>query len=255
MSRIRFVNRAGVELVGDLERPAGDRWKSTAVFAHCFTCTRNIRAAREITRSLAASGIAVLRFDFTGLGESDGDFEATSFSSNLDDLEDAATWLTAELAAPTLLIGHSLGGTAALAVAERLDSVRAVVTLAAPASADHVLKQFGTHIETIETEGSAEVQLAGRPFRISKDFVDDARSHPFDERLRKLRRALLVMHAPLDATVSVDEAERIFTAAMHPKSFVSLGDADHLLTKAADARYAGTVIAAWAARYLEMERL
>ncbi|MCA1780454.1 MAG: alpha/beta fold hydrolase, partial [Xanthomonadaceae bacterium] len=192
MTKIRFTNRAGLKLTGNLELPAGGSWRATALFAHCFTCTSNIKAARNITRALAEAGFAVVRFDFTGLGESDGDFSDTTFSSNLDDLEDAAAWMAEELAAPQLLIGHSLGGAAVLAVAERLDSVRAVATLAAPSSADHVLKQFADNLDEIETEGSAEVQLAGRPFRIRKDFVDDARSHSIDERLGKLRRALLV---------------------------------------------------------------
>src|SRR6056297_2276652 len=165
MSRIQFETRNGIKLIGSLELPPGGTWQATALFAHCFTCTRNIRAARDITRALAGAGFAVLRFDFTGLGESDGDFAETSFSSNLDDLEDAAGWLEEHYAAPQLLLGHSLGGSAALAVAERLDSVRAVATIGAPASPDHILKQFGTDLERIEESGSAEVDLAGRPFR------------------------------------------------------------------------------------------
>lgn len=252
MSRIRFANRTGTELVGNLDLPPGGNWEATVLFAHCFTCTRNIRAARDLSRALAGSGFAVLRFDFTGLGESDGDFSGTTFSSNLDDLEDAAGWLADNLAPPQMLVGHSLGGTAVLAVAERLESVRALVTLGAPASADHVLEQFGEHLETIETEGSAEVQLAGRPFRIRRDFVEDARAHALDDRLRGLRRALLVLHSPVDEVVPIDNAERIYTGALHPKSFVSLDGADHLLSDAADSRYAGTVITAWASHFLEV---
>lgn len=254
MARIHFTNRAGMKLVGSLELPPGGDWQATVLFAHCFTCTRNIRAARNITRALADAGFAVLRFDFTGLGESDGDFSGTDFSSNLDDLEDAAGWLAKNLAAPQLLVGHSLGGTAVLAVAERLDEVRAVATLAAPASAEHVLEHFADSMETIEKKGSAEVQLAGQPFRIRRDFVEDVRGHSLEERLRKLRRALLVMHAPGDVTVSVDNAQKIFAAALHPKSFISLDDADHLLSKDADSRYAGQLIAAWASRFLETIR-
>lgn len=251
MPKFKFTNRLGQELKADLELPAGGLWQATAVFAHCFTCSRNIKAARILSRSLAEAGFAVLRFDFTGLGESDGDFADTTFSSNLDDLEDAAAWLTDNLAAPQMLIGHSLGGAAVLAVAERLDSVRAVATLAAPADAAHVLNQFGDDLETIERDGSAEVQLAGRPFRIRKDFVDDARRNSLDDRLHNLRKALLVMHSPVDATVSVDNAQKIFTTALHPKSFVSLDNADHLLSDEADARYAGAVISAWSRRFLE----
>jgi uncharacterized OsmC-like protein/pimeloyl-ACP methyl ester carboxylesterase len=251
MSRILFNNRTGMKLAGNLELPLGGQWKATALFAHCFTCTRNIKAARNITRALADAGFAVLRFDFTGLGESEGDFSGTNFSSNLDDLEDAAAWLGDNLAPPQLLVGHSLGGTAALAVVERLESVRAVATLAAPASADHVLGHFGD-VEAIEKEGSAEVKLAGRPFRIRRDFVEDARRHPLEERLRKLRRALLVMHSPSDKTVSIDEAQKIFVAALHPKSFISLDDADHLLVEEADSCYAGRLISAWASRFLDI---
>src|SRR6056297_3900747 len=253
MTKIKFTNHQGNSLIGNLELPPGGAWQATALFAHCFTCTRNIKAARNISRALADAGFAVLRFDFTGLGESEGDFADTSFSSNLDDLEAAAGWMTDKLAAPQLLVGHSLGGAAVLAVAERLDSVRAVATLGAPSSADHVLEQFGRDLETIETEGSAEVQLAGRPFRIRKDFVDDARSHSIEDRLGKLRRALLVLHSPVDRTVGVNNAQEIFAAALHPKSFVSLDNADHLMSDEADSRYAGRVISAWAGRFLEMD--
>ena len=252
MSRIRFINRNGIQLAGNLELPPGGQWQATALFAHCFTCTRNIKAARNITRALGDAGFAVLRFDFTGLGESEGDFADTNFSSNLDDLEDAATWLADNLAAPQLLVGHSLGGTAALAVAERLNSVRAVATLAAPASADHVLEQFGEDLGAIEKDGSARVQLAGRPFRIRRDFVEDARRHSFEDRLRKLRRALLVMHSPSDKTVSIDNAQKIFEAAPHPRSFISLDDADHLMPEEGDSRYAGGLIAAWASRFVKI---
>src|SRR6056297_1658895 len=253
MTKIKFTNRQGIKLTGNLELPPGGAWQATALFAHCFTCTRNIKAARNISRALADAGFAVLRFDFTGLGESEGDFSDTNFSSNLDDLEAAAAWMADELSAPQLLVGHSLGGAAVLAVAERLDSVRAVATLAAPSSADHILKQFGEDLETIESEGSAEVQLAGRPFRIRKDFVDDARSHALEDRLRKLRRALLVLHSPVDKTVGIENAQEIFAAALHPKSFVSLDNADHLMSDEADSRYAGRVISAWAGRFLEMD--
>lgn len=254
MSKIRFTNRDGLELVGNLERPAGGSWQATALIAHCFTCTRNIKAAHNITRALADAGFAVLRFDFTGLGESDGDFADTTFSSNLDDLEDAAGWMAETLAGPQLLVGHSLGGAAVLAAAERLDSVRAVATLGAPASADNILEQFGDKLESIESDGSAEVQLGGRPFLIRRDFVEDARSHSIESRLATLRRALLVLHSPVDRIVGIDNAQRIFAAAKHPKSFVSLDDADHLLSDEDDSRYAGQVIAAWASRFLQLSR-
>ncbi|MEM7055209.1 MAG: bifunctional alpha/beta hydrolase/OsmC family protein, partial [Pseudomonadota bacterium] len=253
MPKIQFRNRNGQLLVGNLELPAGGDWQATALFAHCFTCTRNIKAARNITRALARAGFAVFRFDFTGLGESEGDFADTSFSSNLDDLEDAARWLEQELAAPQLLVGHSLGGTAILAVTERLASVRAVATIGSPAHPEHVLKQFDDHVETIEQQGSAEVQLAGRPFRIRKDFIEDARSHPMSERMRKLRRALLILHSPVDNIVSIDNAQAIYEAALHPKSFISLDDADHLLSNDSDSNYVGDVLSSWAHRFLHLE--
>ncbi len=255
MSRVTLTTRQGLTLAGTLELPPGGVWKATALFAHCFTCGRNIEAARTITAALAHAGFAVLRFDFTGLGESEGDFVDTAFSSNLDDLEDAAAWLSTHLAAPQLLLGHSLGGTAVLAVAERLAGVKAVATIGAPASPDHVLSQFGEGLEKIRVHGSAEVSLGGRTWRIRQDFVEDARAHKMHERLQALRRALLVLHAPLDTLVSIDQAQKIFAAAMHPKSFVSLDDADHLLSDAADARYAAGVIAAWASRFVDADEV
>lgn len=252
MSRIRFRNRDGLELAGNLELPPGGVYRATALFAHCFTCSRNIKAARNITRALADEGFAVMRFDFTGLGESEGDFADTDFSSNLDDLEDAATWLGEQLAPPQLLVGHSLGGAAVIAVAGRVESVRAVATLAAPASPEHVLRNFGDDLETIESEGSAEVQLEGRSFRVRRDFVEDARAYDLSDRLAGLKRALLILHAPGDTVVGIDNAEKIFIAARHPKSFVSLDDADHLLRHDPDARYVGGVLAAWAHRYIDI---
>jgi fermentation-respiration switch protein FrsA (DUF1100 family) len=252
MSKITFENRNGIHLVGNLEKPESGQVRATALFAHCFTCGRDIRGAREITRALANEGFAVLRFDFTGLGESEGDFADTSFSSNLDDLEDAAGWLAGKLESPHVLMGHSLGGAAMLAVAERIESARAVVTLGAPSSPDNVLRQFGKDsMEEIRQHGCASVELAGRTFRVREDFIEDARSHDLETRLQKLGRALLVMHSPLDRIVSIDHAQRIFAAAKHPKSFVSLDRADHLLSDADDASYAARVIAAWSSRYLQ----
>lgn len=251
MTRIRFENRDNIRLIGNLERPESGEVKATALFAHCFTCGRDIRGAREITRALAEAGLAVLRFDFTGLGESEGDFADTSFSSNLDDLEDAALWLANEIQPPSLLVGHSLGGAAVLAVSERLESVKAVVTLGAPSSPENVLRQFGKDgLSQIEKQGTATVELAGRSFDIRQDFIDDARSHDLALRLADLNRALLVMHSPLDRVVSIDHAQEIFAAARHPKSFVSLNRADHLLTDPDDAIYAANVMAAWAGRYI-----
>ncbi len=254
MSRIQFENRAGVRLTGNLHMPTGERNGSSAVFAHCFTCGRDIRAAREITTRLAEAGFVVLRFDFTGLGESEGDFADTHFSSNLDDLEDAARWLGSELAPPQLLVGHSLGGAACLAVAERLDSVRAIATIGAPSSPDNVIGHFDEQVDEIMDQGSAEVTLAGRRFRIRRDFIEDAREHDLDERIRRLGRSLLVMHSPVDEVVSIDHAQRIFTAARHPRSFVSLDNADHLLADPADAHWVAAIIAAWAERFVDGDK-
>jgi fermentation-respiration switch protein FrsA (DUF1100 family) len=254
MARIQFENRAGIRLTGNLEKPENGPIRACALFAHCFTCGRDLRAAREISTSLADNGIAVLRFDFTGLGESEGDFADTSFSSNLDDLEDAANWLGEQIEPPRLLIGHSLGGAAVLAVAERLSSVTAVVTIGAPSTPENVLRHFGEDgLAEIEREGSAEVSLAGRAFRIRKDFVDDARSHDLNTRVAGLKRALLVMHSPLDEVVSIDHAGKIFAAARHPKSFISLDQADHLVSEPADAVYVARMISAWAGRFLRID--
>ncbi len=251
MRKFNFTNRSGLKLTANLEKPDAATLRATALFAHCFTCGRDIRGAREITRALADEGFAVLRFDFTGLGESEGDFADTSFSSNLDDLEDAAGWLSEHLGAPSLLVGHSLGGAAMLAVAERLHSARAVVTVGAPSTPVNVLRQFGEDgLAEIMQEGGATVQLAGRSFRVRQDFIEDAKSHDLDARLNCLDRALLVMHSPLDRVVAIEHAQRIFAAARHPKSFVSLDQADHLLSSSKDARYAARVIAAWSSCYL-----
>jgi putative redox protein len=238
MARQRF-NFAGTtgELAGSLETPA-TKPHAYALFAHCFTCGKDSAAASRISRTLAANGIGVLRFDFTGLGGSDGDFANTGFSSNIEDLVAAADHLRATHEAPALLIGHSLGGTAVLAAAERIPEAKAVVTIGSPATPGHVIKQFAADVERIERDGEAEVQLAGRPFRIRRSFLDDLRSAKLEERIRRLRRAILVMHAPFDTIVSIDEAGTIFQSAMHPKSFLSLDKADHLLTAVDDAQYA-----------------
>ncbi|MEM1081975.1 MAG: bifunctional alpha/beta hydrolase/OsmC family protein [Pseudomonadota bacterium] len=252
MSKITFQNRIGQSLVGNLERPPGGHWQATALFAHCFTCSRNIKAARTISRALAKAGIAVLRFDFTGLGESEGDFADTDFSSNLDDLEDAAHWMSEHLNAPQLLIGHSLGGTAVVAVAERLPEVRALATIGAPSSPDHVLAQFDHALDSIESQGRAEVQLAGRPFTIRKDFIDDVQQQSLAERLTSLRRALLILHSPVDEVVSIEQAQALYEQALHPKSFISLDQADHLLNNEHDALYVSQLLASWASRYLQL---
>jgi uncharacterized OsmC-like protein/fermentation-respiration switch protein FrsA (DUF1100 family) len=247
--RATFPGSTGGDLAARLELPDGPV-RAFALFAHCFTCTKDVLAARRIAASLAAAGVAVLRFDFTGLGSSEGDFANTNFSSNVEDLVRAADYLRTSYEAPVILIGHSLGGAAVLAAASRIPEVKAVVTIGAPADAAHVLKQLGGSLDQIMSEGEAEVRLAGRPFRIRRSFISDAEAQRLEETIRTLGKALLVMHAPRDETVGIDNASRIFTAARHPKSFVSLDDADHLLSRPEDASYAAGVIAAWAARYI-----
>ncbi|MBI1365785.1 MAG: alpha/beta fold hydrolase [Alphaproteobacteria bacterium] len=237
------------KLAAALELPSG-RPRAFALFAHCFSCSKDIKAAREIARALRAEGFAVLRFDFTGLGGSEGDFANTNFSSNIEDLVKAADFLRAEFEAPKILVGHSLGGAAMLIAAARMPEARAVVTIGAPAEAAHILKQIGEGKAVVEREGRAEAKLGARPFLIKKQFIDDLKSHKVIDAAASLKKALLVMHAPRDAVVGVENATEIFVAAKHPKSFISLDDADHLLSNAKDARYAATVIAAWAGRYI-----
>ncbi len=247
--RIEFPGSQSTMLAGRLDLPdaAPRAW---ALFAHCFTCSKDSKAAAFIARALAQHGFGVLRFDFTGLGGSGGDFANTHFSSNIDDLVAAADWLRASHAAPALLVGHSLGGAAVLAAASRVPECRAVATLGAPFDPQHVTQQFGAGLAVIESEGEATLQLGGRPFTIRRGFIDDLAGQSQLERIRNLRRALMVLHAPGDDVVSVDSARQIFEAARHPKSFVSLDDADHLLSRAEDARFAADLIAVWAARYL-----
>lgn len=249
VQRITFPGHDGAQLSARLDMPTGPH-VATAVFAHCFTCGKDIPAARRIAARLAAMGIAVLRFDFTGLGHSEGEFENTSFSSNVDDLIAAATWCAQQGMPPSMLIGHSLGGAAVIKAASMLDGIKAVATLGAPFDPAHVTHHFADALPAIERDGAAEVSLGGRPFTIGKSFIDDTGNGILGEVLAHLHSALLVMHAPLDAVVSVDSAAQIFMAAKHPKSFISLDDADHLISKPADAEYAADLIATWAARYI-----
>ncbi|MGW0086860.1 alpha/beta hydrolase family protein [Streptomyces sp. NPDC003393] len=248
-SRIQFTGSQGTPLAARLERPAGTP-RAYAVFAHCFTCGKDTFAAARISRALAEYGIATLRFDFTGLGESGGDFADSTFSSDVDDLVRAADHLRDRFAAPELLIGHSLGGAAVLAATHRISEVRAVATIGSPVSPEHVVRRFEDDRPAIERDGEADVELGGRTFRIRRDFLDDLATQPQRERIRRLGAALLVMHSPADETVEVDNARQIFDTARHPKSFVAIPGADHLLTDRADAAYVATVLSAWATRYL-----
>src|SRR5215813_6981645 len=243
--RFDFPNARGQTLAALLERPEGEA-SAYALFAHCFTCGKDNLAAKRIAEALAARGIAVLRFDFTGLGASEGEFANTNFSSNVADLVAAANHLRQVERAPALLIGHSLGGAAVLAAAGDLPEARAVVTIAAPADPSHVTGLLKDRVDEIRAQGEVEVTLAGRPFTIRREFLDDVSKQRLDEKIGKLRKALLVLHAPGDDIVGIDNASHIFLAAKHPKSFVSLADADHLLSKPRDSAYVAEVIAAWA---------
>ena len=247
--RFQFTGEGGHQLAAALDLPEREP-VAYALFAHCFTCGKDVLAARRIALALADKGIAVLRFDFTGLGSSEGDFANATFSSNVADLVHAADHLRATRKAPTLLIGHSLGGAAILAAAEKIPEAAAVATIAAPSDPNHVTGLFKDRIAEIRENGRAEVSLAGRPFPITRQFLDDVAEHALMQHVTQLHKALLVMHAPADDTVGIDNATRIFVAAKHPKSFMSLADADHLLTNKRDTTYAAEVIAAWASRYI-----
>lgn len=252
MPRIQatFQNKLGESLSGLLEIP-DDEVKFYAIFAHCFTCSKDSSAATYISRALAKQGIAVLRFDFTGLGNSSGDFSNTNFSSNIQDLVSAAAYLKEQYAAPKLLIGHSLGGAAVMAAAQDLEAVQAIVTISAPATAEHVKHLFAEAHQEIQENKKARVQLGGRHFTIQKQFIDDLENYNSLEHIKKLKKALLIFHAPLDQVVSIDEAARIYSAARHPKSFISLDQADHLLSNREDAHYVASVLTSWASRYLQ----
>jgi uncharacterized OsmC-like protein/pimeloyl-ACP methyl ester carboxylesterase len=249
--RITFAGHDGSQLSARLDMPRGPHL-ATALFAHCFTCSKDIPAARRIAARLSAMGIAVLRFDFTGLGHSEGEFENTTFTSNVQDLVAAAQFLAGRDMAPALLIGHSLGGAAVLRARADIPTIGAVVTLGAPSDPGHVTHHFSSEIPQIKAEGAADVCLGGRPFRIGKGFVEDISQTNLMAAIADLKAALLVLHAPRDETVSIDNAAEIFVAAKHPKSFVTLDDADHLITRPQDAEYAADVIAAWAWRYLDL---
>ena len=254
--KLEFENDAGETLAGLLETPPENVTIARyAIFAHCFTCGKDIAAASRIRRSLSARGIAVLRFDFTGLGNSDGDFANSNFSSNVQDLLAAAAKLTSDYQAPQLLIGHSLGGAAVLSAAQQIDSIKAVATIGSPATAQHVEHLFQDGADLIAKQGEATVGIGGRQFLIKKQMLDDINRYNSTDQIKNLKAALIVFHSPVDNIVSIDQAAQIYQAARHPKSFISLDNADHLLSKASDANYVGTTLAAWASRYLEMDEI
>lgn len=247
---IRFPGAGGAELAARLDLPVDGKPIAYALFAHCFTCTKNLRAVGDISSALTRARIGVLRFDFTGLGESEGDFADTNFSSNVADLVAAARFLEAEYQAPAILLGHSLGGAAVLQAAGQIPSTEAVVTINAPADPGHVAHLLESAREEIEESGQAKVTIAGRTFTVKQQFLDDLEEAKMETTIRNLRKPLLICHAPLDNTVSVDNAAAIFQAARHPKSFLSLDKADHLLSDEEDSLYVGSVAAAWAGKYL-----
>ncbi|MGY3622884.1 bifunctional alpha/beta hydrolase/OsmC family protein [Bradyrhizobium sp. USDA 10063] len=247
--RFQFTSSEGHKLAAALDTPDGEI-HAYALFAHCFTCGKDVLAAKRIAVALAAKGIAVLRFDFTGLGSSEGDFANSTFSSNVADLVRAADHLRETRKAPDLLIGHSLGGAAILAAAAQIPEAKAIVTIAAPSDPAHVTHLLKDHVEDIREQGEVEVSLAGRPFRIKREFLDDIAEQNLLAQVAKLHKALLIMHAPTDDTVGIENATKLFIAAKHPKSFVSLADADHLLADKRDTTYAADVIAAWSERYI-----
>jgi putative redox protein len=247
---VRFPGAHGAQLAARLDLPSAQAPHAYVLFAHCFTCSKDTKATSLVAEALAEQGLATLRFDFTGLGGSEGEFANTDFSSNVGDLVAAARWLEAQHEAPSLLVGHSLGGAAVLAAASQMPSVRAVATINAPSDPAHLGKLFAGREDEIREKGEAQVDLAGRRFTIRREFLDDIAMQKIAHAVANLRRALLVMHAPADTVVSVDHASAIVLAARHPKSFVSLDTADHLLTRREDARYAAAVLAAWASRYL-----
>lgn len=250
---LKFENESGHELGATLDLPVAGEPLAYAIFAHCFTCTRNFKAVGRITSALAERGIATLRFDFTGLGESEGDFAETDFTTDISDLIAAATHLKETRGTPEIMIGHSLGGAAVLTATQSLDSVVAVATIAAPSSPEHVLKLLEGDIGEIRDKGKATVHLAGRPFAITAGFLDALEATGLPESLSELRTPLLISHSPIDQIVGIDNASELFMTAKHPKSFLSLDDADHLLSSVEHAEYAGRVIAAWAARYMDSD--
>ena len=249
--KLEFTNETGQKLSGRLDLPLDGKPLAYALFAHCFTCSKNLKAIAHISRALTREGIAVLRFDFTGLGESEGDFADTSFTSNVGDLVAASQFMKSNFKAPEILIGHSFGGAAVLQAASAIPSSQAVVTIAAPADPRHVRHALSDKKEEIEHQGEAEVCLAGRTFRIKKQFLDALNVVNMQKTLRKLDKALLIFHSPIDDVVGIENAAQIFQAARHPKSFISLDQADHLLSNPIDSQYVGSVIAAWAAKYID----
>ena len=252
IKKVTFTNKDNEKLAGRLELPLNQKPHNFAIFAHCFTCTKNLTAVKNVGRALTAAGFGVLRFDFTGLGESEGDFENTNFSGNVDDLIEAAQFLEKNHQPPSLLIGHSLGGAAAIFAADRIPSIKAVAVINAPSHPSHVLRLLKESEHEITKKGKAKVNLGGIDFTIKKQFLEDLEHKPLEKIVGKFRKALLILHSPQDKSVSIKNAEDIYKAARHPKSFISLDGVDHLLSQKEDSQYVGRVIAEWASRYVEI---
>ncbi len=248
--KIKFSNSTGHQLAAIIELPDASEPLGYAIFAHCFTCNKNLTAVKNIGKALTDNGMAVLRFDFTGLGESEGDFEDTNFSSNIEDLLYAASFLEYEYKPPDILIGHSLGGAAVIAASGRIKSIKAVATIGAPSSPGHVAHLFSSGLQDINTNGLAEVSIGGRSFTIKKQFLDDIEENRINKAVHEMRKPILILHSPQDKTVGIENAAQIYQSAMHPKSFISLDGADHLLSNVNDSAYAGHIIATWARRYI-----
>jgi len=248
--RVDFEGSKGARLSARLDLPSGNIY-AYAIFAHCFTCSKDLHATKRISSELAKNGIAVLRFDFTGLGNSQGDFASTNFSSNREDLLIAAEHLRKHFEAPSLIIGHSLGGAAVLSIAGDIPEIKAVATIAAPSEAEHVVHNFGVKLDEIKQSGEAMVSLGGRDFSIRKQFLDDLADNDVLEKVANLKKPLLVLHSPTDETVGIENATKIFVTAKHPKSFISLDSTDHLVSNSRDADFVASVIASWAMRYVD----
>ena len=251
--KVSITNKEGIELSAELDMPPSGKAGQYAIFAHCFTCSKSFSATRNISRSLTMQGFGVLRFDFTGLGNSQGEFGDSNFSANLADIKTVATWLEENHQAPNLLVGHSLGGAAALFAGAQIASIKAIATVGAPADPVHVEHLFGDNLGELKEKGAAQVNIGGRPFQVKGQFLEDLRTHDIERVLPEMRKALLFMHSPQDTIVSIKNAARLYSLAHHPKSFVSLDGADHLLSKKADSMYVGSVIANWAERYLAIK--
>lgn len=249
--KVTFENASGATLSGRIDFPFIGKPRAFVLFAHCFTCSKNLKAVDNICLALTRNDLAVLRFDFTGLGQSEGAFSDTNFSSNIEDLNMAYTFLEDRYEAPQILIGHSLGGAAVLHAGKVLEAVKAIVTIGAPSDPIHIKRLLKGHEEQLKSEGQAEISIGGRPFRLRKQFLDDLEKNNSEEVIKNLGKALLIIHSPQDQIVGIENAAEIYTSAMHPKSFISLDGADHLMSKSSDSVYVGSLIAPWAARYIE----